>query len=118
MGLATEVPEGACFYGKGISIVPHGIAEEKRNLEVGEIAWKETADRIYLSDVIDIYSLVLQAAGEGPMIFDYQGQLGACAKRKADGIPRKMFGSAENVELEGDALMFGSGRQRELVWAF
>lgn len=118
MGLAGEVPDGACFYGKGISIVCHGIAKKKRNLEVGEIARKETADRIYLSDVIDIYSLVLQTAGDGPMIFEDQGQLGACAKRKADGIPRKMFGSGEYVEMHGNALPAGPGRQRELMRAF
>jgi hypothetical protein len=118
VGLAGEVPEGTCVHGKGIAIVAHRIAKEKRNLEVGEIAWIKAADGIHLPDVINIYSLVLQTAGNGPMIFQNQGQVGACTIRKTDGIPCKMFGSAEYIELK---VVFATGthsRQNEPARAF
>lgn len=118
VGLGVEAEEDAGIHGKGKTIVPGGIAQEKRDVEVGEIAGQEAVEGIYILDVIDIYPLVLQAAGDGPMIFEDHGHAGASAVGKADGLPGKIFGGAEQVDVKGNMCTGSWGRYYELVWAF
>ena len=43
VGLGIKAEEDAGIHGKGKTIVPGGIAQEKRDVEVGEIAGQEAA---------------------------------------------------------------------------